>query len=134
MRRIDVFVVPAAALGASLFSSGVYGADSLLFLQRQIIGNTVCGKSRGYDTCIHYKEDGTMSGKSTGAYGTYYSKGTYKIRDDGTLCVSWEDPKWDSSCTRMVPSESGHIESIDEKGDVRYTHKSLRPGDAEHLR
>ena len=58
----------------------------------RVAGKTYCDSK----SCTTFNKNGTISGVS----GPWSSSGTYKVKDDGTVCLYWSDPNWakNNSC------------------------------------
>jgi hypothetical protein len=95
-----------------------------------LVGNTDCGKNaEGLYTCIYFGNDGSMSGRA----GTYTSKGKYEIKDDGSICMNWENRHWKSYCTLRYPDSSGEILAIDNGGQIQFRVKQNLAGNPKGL-
>ena len=112
------------AIGMLYISPAVCG-DNISWMYSMVVGNTICGKSRGYNTCIYYAKDGTVRGRA----GQYTATGTYKIRPDGYLCIKWNDINWYSGCSRLAPGSTGLTKSVDKNGQEVFQSRVLRGGD-----
>ncbi len=77
----------------------------------------------------YFGSDGSLSGRA----GTYTSKGSYEIKDDGSICMNWENRYWKSYCTRRYPEPSGEVLAIDNGGQVQFRVKQNLPGNPEGL-
>ncbi|MCG3200345.1 MAG: hypothetical protein NFCOHLIN_00197 [Gammaproteobacteria bacterium] len=117
-------VVPAAA------RAGEQEPQSADAVRAALVGNTDCGKNAdGLDTCIYFGADGSMSGRA----GAYTSKGRYEIKDDGSICMNWENRQWKSYCTRRYPDVSGEILAVDNGGQVQFRVKENLAGNPKGL-
>ena len=120
-----------AKLLIAICVTGVFGAahaegqpDSPDVIKVRVVGNTVCGESNGYYTCIYYNANGTISGKA----GTSTAKGTYEVKEDGMLCTKWDNPQWQSGCAKQYPNDKGEIQSIDDGGKTTFLTKMIEMG------
>ncbi|GEM_PF-3405456 len=60
----------------------------------RLVGKTYKSKYGGTDLVITYKKDGKVYAKS----GQWTSGGTYKVKEDGTLCVNFDNSQWTDFC------------------------------------
>ena len=81
-----------------LFSIPIYAEMTAedMTLQR-VEGKTFKSKWNGYDLSTTFKKNGKVTGK-TGPGGQWITDGTYKVREDGTICVDWNNPQWQDGC------------------------------------
>lgn len=119
-----LLVIPAAG------QAGDKEPQSADAVRAALVGNTDCGRNaEGLDTCIYFSTDGSISGRA----GTYTSKGRYEIKDDGSICMNWENRHWKSYCTRRYPDASGEILAIDNGGQVQFRVKENLAGNPKGL-
>lgn len=132
---MKAFVLLSTTLVWVTMQGGVLAAEGTAQtadeVKAALVGNTDCGANAdGADTCIYFGTDGSLSGKS----GTYTSKGTYEIKDDGAICLNWENRHcWKSNCTKRYPDASGGIEAKDSGGQVQFRVKQNLAGNAKNL-
>lgn len=121
---VALFIIPTAS------QAGDREPQSADAVRAALVGNTDCGRNAdGLDTCIYFGTDGSMSGRA----GTYTSKGRYEIKDDGSICMNWDNRQWKSYCTKRYPDTSGEILAIDNGGQVQFRVKENLAGNPKGL-
>lgn len=106
--------------------------DTAETVKSRVVGNTGCGEGQWGSACQYFAKDGSVKGKNMSRGAT--NSGTYEIKDDGSICVSWSNPQWRGGCTKtMTDPKTGHAIVIDNSGAHTFTVKEILPGNAKSL-
>ena len=60
----------------------------------RLVGKTYRSQYGDSDLIMKFKENGKVYGQN----GPWTSSGTYEIKEDGTLCVNWDNSQWKDFC------------------------------------
>lgn len=108
---------------------------SVAEIKSSLIGKTArYNNKKGKNISVFWKEDGTMAGQVESASSRRPIPGSWKITDDGQLCVSWSSSKMESGCrTLFIDEKTGEIRTYNAEGTPVATITEILPGNPNNL-
>ena len=122
--------------GSSALAEQLTGKQlSVTEIKETIIGNTTrINNKKGNRIVVFWNEDGSLYGTSESAAARGRVSGSWKITDDGLLCLSWNSSKWESGCRKLFLDEkTGQIQNYNREDTPMGTITEILPGNPEKL-
>jgi hypothetical protein len=108
---------------------------SVTEIKKTIIGNTTrINNKKGNRIVVFWNENGALYGKGESTSARLSVSGSWKVTDDGMLCLSWNSSKWESGCRKLFLDEkTGQIQNYNREDTPMGTITEILPGNPEKL-